>query len=135
MPFRVPRYLTKGRENVNARIYLADDRLKGYIEISARNAGKYGNEIAVTARQTGAGIYDIAIIYEGAVFENACSVVRGDGKGIGQRTCKKAKQEERQVKLDEGLPALIKELLKASTIGVMQAKAAGIHADVSRNRT
>ena len=136
MPFREPRFLTKGRKDVNACIYLAVDQFKGYINISAQETGKYGNEIAVTARQAGVGMYDVSIIYGGARFENACSVVRGDGKGIGQRTCKKAKQEVGgKATQDDGLPALIKDLLKPGTIGILQAKAAGTSADVTRNRT
>ncbi|MEJ2559960.1 MAG: hypothetical protein P8186_27825, partial [Anaerolineae bacterium] len=111
MPFRRPQYLTLGNTEEAARLYLSEEGMAGFIEIRAREAGAWGNEIAVSARPSGPAMYDVCIIYEGGRFENAREVVRGKPP-----------------------PALTQEMLEASPIGILQAKAAGVGADVTRNR-
>ncbi len=111
MPFRRPQFLTLGDREKPARLYLSEEGVNGFIELKAREAGAWGNKIAVSARQSGPAMYDVCIIYQGSRFENARQVVRG-----------------------EPLQPLVQDLLKPSPIGVLQAKAAGIQADVSRDR-
>lgn len=112
MPFRKPRFLTLGTDDEPGRLFLGEAGLKGFIEIKARAPGTWSNEIAVSARQSGPAMYDVSIIYQGSRFENA-----------------------RQVTLGTPLETLSKELLKPGPVGVLQAKAAGIRADVTRNRS
>jgi hypothetical protein len=111
LPFRKPQFLTLGRPGQAARLYLKEDGLDGFIKLEAREAGVWGNEIAVTARQVGPAIYDVSVIYRGGRFESARSIV-----------------------LRPPLGELTKALLQPSPIGVLQAKAAGVKADVTRDR-
>jgi hypothetical protein len=110
MPFRQPQFLTLGNEEDAARLYLSEEGVEGFIEIRAREAGSWGNEIVVSARQSGPAMYDVCVIYAGGRYENAREVVRGAPP-----------------------PALTQEMLNASPIGILQAKAAGVGADVTRN--
>ena len=112
MPFRKPQFLSLGKPGQAARLYLFEEGLvDGFIKLEAKEEGAWGNEIAVTARPAGPAIYDVTVIYRGGRFENACSVV------LGQPTA-----ELTQVALQPG------------PIGVMQAKAAGVRAGVTRDR-
>jgi hypothetical protein len=111
MPFRQPKFLTLGTENLPARIYLTEEGFDGFIELQASEVGIWGNEIAVSARKSGPATYDVSISYPGARFECA-----------------------RQVVLGPPLPALVQENLKPVSVGILQAKAAGVHADVTRDR-
>lgn len=111
MPFRKPQFLTLGRPGKAARLYLKEDGLVGFILLEAKEAGAWGNEIAVTARQAGPAIYDVSVIYRGGRFESARAIVLGPQPG-----------------------ELAKDLLKPSPVGVLQAKAAGVRADVTRDR-
>ena len=63
-------------------------------------------------------MYDVSIIYEGARFENARKVALG--KDLGDPS------------LD--LPSQVQKLLQPGPIGVLQAKAAGVRAEVTRDR-
>ncbi len=111
MPFRKPQFLTLGRPGQAARLYLKEDGLAGFILLEAKEEGTWGNEIAVTARPAGPAIYDVSVIYRGGRFESARAIVLGPQPG-----------------------ELTKELLKPSPVGVLQAKAAGVRADVTRDR-
>lgn len=111
MPFRKPQFLTLGRSGQAARLYLAEDGLAGFIKLEAKEEGAWGNEIAVAARQVGPAIYDVTVIYRGGRFENARSVV------LGQPAAE-----------------LTQALLRPGPIGVLQAKAAGVRAGVTRDR-
>ncbi|NJK53366.1 MAG: hypothetical protein HC936_12125, partial [Leptolyngbyaceae cyanobacterium SU_3_3] len=94
-----------------AKLYLAEEGFEGFIELQAKQVGSWGNEIAVSARPAGAARYDLSILYHRSRFENARAIVRGG----------------------ETLPALAEDLLKPGAIGVLQAKAAGIQATVTRD--
>ncbi|MCA9941832.1 MAG: hypothetical protein H6656_00595 [Ardenticatenaceae bacterium] len=109
LPFRQAQFLTLGSTKQEARLYLSEEGLDGFIQISAREPGSWGNAIAVTARPGGPAMYDVCILYEGGRFENARDVVRGQPPA-----------------------ALTKEMLKASPVGILQAKAAGVQAEVTR---
>jgi hypothetical protein len=111
MPFREPRYLTLGSPDQPARIYLGEAGLDGFVRLDARAPGEWGNRIAVTAREAGPGRYDVTVAYAGAPFENARRAVLGDP-----------------------LPAAAAQLLLPGPVGVLQAKAAGVEARVSRDR-
>jgi hypothetical protein len=110
MPFRKPQFLTLGTESTRACLYLAEAGLDGLIEVRAREPGVWGNQIAVSARLSGPATYDVEISYQGARFENARAIVRGDPP-----------------------PSSAVELAKPSPIGVLQAKAAGVLAQVTRD--
>ena len=137
MPFRKPEFLTLGAEDAPARLYMAEEGIDGFIKLEAREAGTWGNEIAVTARSSGPAMYDVAIIYQGSLFENARQVALGKGPLSPAPRCQKGKKASatQQVPLDRDLPTLIQDLLQPGPIGVLQAKAAGVQADISRDRT
>ena len=91
--------------------------MPGFIKLSAARDGEpsfgaWGKQIVVTARKSSAGParFDMTISYQGGRFENACQVVRGG----------------------DTLPARIEDFLQPGAIGILQAKAAGIHAEVRR---
>ena len=111
MPFRQPRYLTLGNDERPAQLYLREDGVPGFIALSARELGVWGNEIAVSVRPAGPAMYDVCIVYQGQPYENARQVVRGDP-----------------------LPALTQDALQANAIGILQAKAAGVHTTATRDR-
>jgi hypothetical protein len=109
-PFRKPQFLTLGRPGQAARLYLSEEGLIGFIKLEAREPGAAGNEIAVTARQVGPAIYDVSVIYRGSRFENARSVVVGQPR-----------------------PDLVQALSQPGPVAVLQAKAAGVRAEVTRD--
>lgn len=111
MPFRKPQSLTRNPGDDRARIYLTEEGLSGAIELTAIYPGAWGDHIAVNARPSGPAIYDVAIFFKGARYENARQLVKGP------------------------LPALATDLVKPGPIGVLQAKAAGVLADVTRDGT
>ena len=122
MPFHRPRqrFLHNGRGDAPARLYLMDPGSSVFIEIRARNNGTYGDAIAVTARVAGPARFDVTVAYEGARTENA-RLTAFAGENV---------PPER-----DPLPALVAEILKPRPAGIVQAKAAGVRADVSRERT
>jgi hypothetical protein len=111
MPFRAPQPLTRNPVDNLARIYLTEEGLSGAIELTALKAGSWGDHISVSARPSGPAIYDVAILFQGARYENARQLVQGP------------------------LPALGTDLVKPGPIGVLQAKAAGVLAQATRDRT
>jgi hypothetical protein len=137
MPFREPRFLTLGAEDAAACLYLAEEGLAGVIELKAREVGPWGNEIGVTARESGPAMYDVTVAYDGARFENAREVALGIRRSSLVVSCEKGKiQSAAEPAVPDGdMPALIQDLLRPGSIGVLQAKAAGVRADVSRDRT
>jgi hypothetical protein len=112
IPFRKPRRLTGGSDTASAHLYLAEKDVTGFIELGAREPGAWGNAIAVVARKSGPARFDVTISYQAARFENARRVVLGGAE----------------------LPALTEDLLKPGPVGVLQAKAGGVKATVTRNR-
>ena len=119
MPFRKPAALTLGTDSAPARLYLSEEGLSGFIEIRAREAGTWGNDIAVSARESGPAMFDVEIIYASTRFENARKIIMG--KDLS--------------KPDLYLPTQTDALLQPGPLGILQAKAAGIHATVSRDKT
>lgn len=119
MPFRKPVALTLGADSKPARLYLSEEGLSGFIEIKARESGAWGNDIAVSARESGPAMFDVEVIYEGARFENARKIAMG--KDLTEPDLYLAPQTD--------------ALLRAGPLGVLQAKAAGIHSAVSRDKT
>ena len=111
MPFRTPQVLTGGAEGTAAQIYLTEEGIDGFLRIYADQEGNWGNHIAVAARASGPAMYDFSIIYQGVPFENGREVVAG-----------------------KPLAKLTAESLEPGPVGVLQAKAAGVHAEVSRDR-
>ncbi len=117
VPFRKPRFLTLGSDGAGngeaqpARLYLFEDGVPGFLEISAVEPGAWGNEISVVTRPAGPGAWDVLVSFPGALFENA-----------------------RETVLGPALPSSAADLLKPGPAGVLQAKAAGIEARVTRDR-
>lgn len=114
LPFRKPQHLTLGTASKSAQIYLiekelADKGVNRFIKLQARQPGTWGNDLKVSARPSGAAMYEVTIAYTASRFENA-----------------------RQVVLGNPLPVLTQEILKPQPIGVLQAKAAGVEVDVTR---
>lgn len=102
-----------------ARLYLKEADVPDFIELKAVRPGAWGNAIAVTARKAGPASFDITISYQGARFENARQIARlGRIYKPGQ----------------DALPVLLEELLKPTPVGILQAKAAGIQANITRDR-
>ncbi len=112
MPFRKPQFLSLGKPGQAARLYLSEEGLDGFIKLEAKEEGASGNEIAVSARQVGPAIYDVSVIYRGGCFENARAIVLG-----------------------QPVAELAQALIKPGPIGVLQAKAAGVQAAVTRDRS
>jgi|GEM_PF-1588891 len=130
LPIRRPsqRQLSGGTETQPARLYLTEKDVPGFIKLSARQPGavvddkdidkaklpgSQGNAITVTARKAGPALFDVTVNYQGARFESARRVVRGGDQ----------------------LPEQIDALLRPGPVGILQAKAAGIHAEVTRDGT
>ncbi|HAJ64466.1 MAG TPA: hypothetical protein DCP31_38900 [Cyanobacteria bacterium UBA8543] len=124
MPFRKPQYLTLGRDippgtspppipgkDGYARIYIKEKDVDKLIELKAKEPGAWGNKIAVSVRQSGPAMFDVTISYNDSYFENARVVVLGG----------------------EELPTLTEKILEPGAIGVLQAKAAGVKATVTRD--
>ena len=121
MPFHQPRarFLTLGTASAAAKLYLTESGVAGFYELTARSNGTWGNAIAVTARKAGPARFDLTIGFDGARFENGrVTALAGGVVAPG----------------DDPLPALAAQILKPRPVGVLQAKAAGIQADVSRDR-
>ncbi|HYW53648.1 MAG TPA: hypothetical protein VE826_06755 [Dongiaceae bacterium] len=121
MPFHQPRerYLALGSATAPARLYLTESGVAGFYELTATSNGTWGNAIAVTARKAGPARFDVTIGFDGARFENGrVTALAGGIIGPG----------------DDPLPALAAQILKPRPVGVLQAKAAGIQAAVSRDR-
>ena len=110
MPFRRPQLLTLGSRDTAAQIYLTEPGFDNFIKLEANHIGTWGNEITVSARSAGSAMYDVEIAYQASRFENA-----------------------RQVVLGPPLPTLAQSLLKPTPIGILQAKAAGVRATVTRD--
>jgi hypothetical protein len=113
LPFRDPVRLTGGRPDREARMYLSDPGFgPGFLELNAAQTGAYGNDIALTCRMSGPAIFDLEISLGGTPFEWA-----------------------RQAVLGPELPTRAEALLAPGPVGVATAKAAGVRAVVTRDRT
>ncbi|HET9179985.1 MAG TPA: hypothetical protein VFQ24_16645 [Terriglobia bacterium] len=121
MPFRHPRArkLTGGTDTDQAAVYLAEPGVPGFIEVKAIQTGTWGNTIEVTARKAAPARFDMTVGYQGARFENARQTVFA-GRILASG--------------EDPLPPLTGEMLKPRPAGVLQSKAAGVHARVTRDR-
>ena len=108
--FRKPKFLTLGTPNRAARLYLRERGLNGFIKIEAKENGVWGNEIGVSVREVRPAIYEVSIIFRGGRFEQARAIVQG----VTTET--------------------IQEVMKPGPTGVLQAKAAGVRAGITRDR-
>jgi hypothetical protein len=113
VPFRREVQLKGGAADETARIYLAEKDVPGFIEVLARTPGAWGNSITIAARKAGPARFDVTVNYLGARFENARRIASGG---------------------DE-LPTLSDEFLRPGPVGILHAKAAGVRARVTRDRT
>ena len=120
VPFRQPRerFLTNGTATAPAQIFLTEPGVAGYYRLTAVSAGTWGNAIAVTARNAGPARFDLTIGFDGARFENG-RITALAGRIIPPT--------------DDPLPALTAQILTPRPVGVLQAKAAGVRAGVSRD--
>jgi hypothetical protein len=128
LPFINPRShtLSGGRDGSGgtagqpARIYVFERGVPGSIELSARSPGAWGNGITVTGKKAGPVRFDVSIGYEGLRFENAREIALA-GTILGPHA--------------DPLSRLTAQILKPAPVGVLQAKAAGVRASVTRDRT
>jgi hypothetical protein len=127
VPFHQPReqFLTGGRANRPAQIYLQDPKGSGIVRIFAAKNGKpengpWGNDIALSVRFAGPAIFYLTIGYTAARFECARAIA------FAGRVLRPG---------EDPLPALIAQILTPGPVGVVQAKAAGISAAVTREQT
>lgn len=112
IPFRRPRHLRGGTDARPARIYLAEKDVDGFIEVSVRKPGAWGNAVKLAARKAGPALFDVTVQYQAARFESARQVALGGAE----------------------LPSLTDDILRPGPVGILQAKAAGVHVKVSRDR-
>jgi hypothetical protein len=128
IPFKHPRVfkLTGGTDAVPAQIYLSEEGASHLIELSAKQSGAWGNDIAVSVRrsQSGPAYFDVTVSYVGVVLENARLAVMGGSQ-----------PPPPDDDLTHQLSSTGSELLKPGPVGILQAKAAGIQANVTRDRT
>jgi hypothetical protein len=119
IPFYHPRArtLSGGTDSQPAMLFLQEPGMQGFIRLQAREPGAWGNAISITVRKGSNGqpaYFDVTVSYAGVRLENARQTVLG-----GQQQ----------------LPASSDDLLKPGPIGILQAKAAGVQASVTRQRT
>jgi hypothetical protein len=112
LPFRRPQRLTIGAPGARAALYVREEDVPGFIELEAREEGPQGASIVVTAPRSGPATFDVTVSFEAGRFENAREVVRG-----------------------RPLSASADDLLRPGPIGVLEAKAAGVHAAIRREGT
>ena len=122
VPFARPRkrFLSGGRADRSAAIYLAEAGVPGFIGIFAIKPGQWGDEIAVSVRYAGPALFDLSVTYAGARFECAREIVYAG----------------RVLAADESaLPGPAADIVTPAPAGIVRAKAAGIAAAVTRDRT
>jgi hypothetical protein len=121
MPFHRPRHraLTGGTDTKAAAIYITEPGVPGVFELKAIQPGVWGNTIDVSARKASPARFQITIGYQGARFENARETV------FAGRILRPG---------EDPLPTLTDRVLEPRPVGVLQGKAAGILARVTRDR-
>jgi hypothetical protein len=121
VPFAQPRrrYLTGGRKGRPSALYLQQDGVAGAYGIFARDPGAWGNQISISVRFAAPAIFDLTVSHAAARFECARVIA------LTGRVLKPG---------EVPLPALTAEVIKPGPVGAVQAKAAGIHAMVTRER-
>lgn len=121
VPFRQPRtrYLSGGRADRPAAIYLQESGVARVIGIFAVNNGAGGDQIGVTVRYSGPALFELTVSYSGARFESARAIAYSGRVLAGG---------------EDPLPALTADAGKPGPVGVVQAKAAGIRAAITRTR-
>jgi hypothetical protein len=120
IPFEQPRTrnlqggadAASGRPAQAARLYLQEPEASNVIQLTARLPGAWGNDIAVSVRPAGPARFDVGIACPGARFEQG-----------------------RQIAMGPPLQTLIQNSLQPGPIGVLQAKAAGVEAGITRDQT
>ena len=110
IPFAKAVSFTLGNPSAAARIFLSEIDVSGFIELSARKIGYWGNQLSLVVCNSGPAIFDLMIIFPGSRFESARQTVLGDE-----------------------LTAVVNVSLKPGIIGVRQAKAAGVQVEVTRD--
>jgi hypothetical protein len=122
VPFHQPRTrrLSGGRADRPAALYLVERDVPGAFAILARENGAWGNDISVSVRYGGPAMFEISVDYSPARFECARSIVLAG----------------RLPAPGEAVPMTLgaKPVLPGP-VGVLQAKAAGIEARVTRETT
>jgi len=109
IPFSKPKAFILGSRSQAARIYLSELEVSGFIELAARKTGEWGNQLSVIVCDSGPAIFDLLVSFPGSRFESARQIVEG-----------------------EPLTSVVTESLKPTSIGIKQAKAVGIHIEVTR---
>jgi hypothetical protein len=110
IPFRGSRSLAGGTDSQPAAIVVREAEGTSLIKFEARQPGDWGNGIALRVRKAGPAMFDVAVEYDGARFENA-----------------------RQLVLGKPESALVADLVKPGPMTILQSKAAGVEAAVTRD--
>ncbi len=112
IPFSRPVFLTGGRADRPARLFLTEPGLDDFIEIAAKENGDYGDRISLVVTRAGPGRFDLKVAFAGARFENARATVLG-------------------------LPVTgsTDDLLKPGPRGLLHLKAGGVRLEVTRDAT
>jgi hypothetical protein len=122
VPFAQPRrrFLSGGHADRPSAIYLRQRGVSGAIGIFARDNGAWGDQISITVRYSGPAIFELTVSHAAARFECARAIAfAGRVLAAGE----------------SALPATIGNNIKPGPVGVVQAKAAGIRAAVTRDRS
>src|SRR5262249_2336228 len=121
VPFAQPRtrYLSGGRKDRPSALYLQQRSVAGAFGIFADDVGAWGDQIAVSVRYAGPATYDLTVAHAAARFECARQIA------FAGRVLKPG---------EDPFPALTAQAVKPQPVGVVQAKAAGIRASVTRER-
>jgi hypothetical protein len=122
VPFFQPRTrnLTGGRAGQAAALYLQERDVPGAFAIFARSEGTWGNDISISVRYSGPAIFSITVAYVPARFECARAIA------FSGRVLQAG---------EPAFPNLTGGTIATGPVGILQAKAAGIHAAVTRERT
>ena len=121
VPFRHPRAqkLTGGTDSGRAALYIGEQGVPGFLALIAQQPGTWGNSIEVTARKASPARFDLTIGYSAARFESARETALA-GAIVPPGS--------------DPLPALTAQALEPRPVGVLQGKAAGVLAAVTRDR-
>jgi hypothetical protein len=106
-PFRQPRFLALGELDGRARLFLTEADSDELIELIAPEPGESGTRLFVAARPDGPGRYLLEVGFTGDRFECGRLLVLGPSEGA----------------------------VTSAAPGILQAKAAGVHARVTREGT
>jgi hypothetical protein len=109
IPFSKAIAFIGGSSSEPAKMFLSEPEVSGFVELSAKAPGIWGNQVSVVVCETQPAIFDLLVNFAGSRFENARNAVLGDE-----------------------ITGVVNESLRPGAMGVRQAKAAGVKVEVVR---